>query len=74
MYDTEQRVVYHYCSLEAFMSIIKQSCIRMGNIKKSNDSGEIQYYSNALEKMLRRTYICFANQHIENEELKQFFR
>lgn len=37
------KIVYHYCSLETFFSIISNSTIRLSNISKSNDSEEITY-------------------------------
>ena len=68
----QQRVVYHYCSIETFISIIKQSCIRMGNIKESNDSAEIVYFSDEIEKILKDTCISFARKH--NPVCVDFFK
>lgn len=34
-------IVYHYCSMSAFLSILETSTLRLSNITKSNDSSEI---------------------------------
>ena len=48
------KVVYHYCSLDAFMSIIQKHTFRLTNVSKSNDYDEIRYcvdgYARALQK------------------------
>ena len=35
-------IVYHYCSLEAFKSIIENKCLWLCDVEKSNDSTECQ--------------------------------
>ena len=45
-------IVYHYCSIESFISIISTGTIRASNIQKSNDILEIQ---NAIDIF---TYAC----------------
>lgn len=51
---TVPEVVYHYCSLSTFMSIISSKTLRMTNITKSNDCRELEYcahmYGSRLEK------------------------
>lgn len=42
-YDSMPQVIYHYCSLDTLLSIIKNSTIRLSNISKSNDSEEVTY-------------------------------
>lgn len=49
--------LYHYCSLDTFLSIIKNSSIWLSDVKKSNDSKELdwfrhQYYSYLLQKLI----------------------
>lgn len=41
-------IVYHYCSVETFLSIIQNKCLWLCNIEKSNDSAERKYYEKAL--------------------------
>lgn len=40
MPDTGSGIVYHYCSLEAFKSIIENKCLWLCDVGKSNDSKE----------------------------------
>lgn len=49
------KTLYHYCSLEAFLSIIKNSSIWLSDVQKSNDSKEMawfrqQYYEFVFKK------------------------
>lgn len=66
-------VVYHYCSLETFNSIISNSTIRLTNIAKSNDSEEIKFCFDAFESTLQTTCLKFANKHFDDKELIDFF-
>ena len=66
-------IVYHYCSLESFMSIINNSTIRLTNISKSNDRDEIRYCFNAFERALRETCKEFTDKYIKNKEVIKFF-
>lgn len=43
MKSKEPRILYHYCSLETFLSIIKSSSIWLSDVKKSNDSQEVKW-------------------------------
>ena len=40
MPETDSGIVYHYCSLEAFKSIIENKCLWLCDVQKSNDSKE----------------------------------
>lgn len=66
-------IVYHYCSLEAFFSIITHSTIRLTNISKSNDCDEIHYCFNIFEDTLRSSCKGFSQKYIEDVEIKKFF-
>ncbi len=66
-------VVYHYCSLDTFLSIIKNSTIRVTNISKSNDKEEVKYCFDAFQKTLRKTCLLFSNNYIDEPEVKDFF-
>lgn len=41
-------IVYHYCSLEAFKSIIENKCLWLCDVEKSNDSAECRVLPNAI--------------------------
>lgn len=40
MSHTDNEIIYHYCSLEAFKSIIENDCLWLCDVGKSNDSKE----------------------------------
>lgn len=67
------KIVYHYCSLESFISIINNSTIRLSNIYSTNDRGEIRYSFNTFEKTLRQTCKEFTDKYFKNKELAVFF-
>lgn len=48
----EEKVIYHYCSLDSFISIIKNSTLRLTNISKSNDNSEITYCMDCFQTAL----------------------
>lgn len=66
-------IVYHYCSLESFLSIMNNSTIRLTNILKSNDRAEIQYCFDVFEKTLRDSCIEFSREYVDNTEIKNHF-
>lgn len=66
-------IVYHYCSLESFFSIITSSTIRLTNITKSNDSDEIRYCFDAFVDTLRKSCKEFAQMYVYSEEVRNFF-
>lgn len=66
-------IVYHYCSLESFLSIIKNNTIRLTNISKSNDRTEIQYCFDVFEKTLRDSCMDFSRKYVDNIEIKKHF-
>lgn len=45
-------IVYHYCSPEAFESIIKNKCLWLSDIKACNDFKEIHYTCDIFEKYI----------------------
>lgn len=51
----QNKYVYHYCSVETFLSIIQNSCLWMGNIRHSNDLTERVSLINALCMELSQT-------------------
>ncbi len=55
MSSKKPKSLYHYCSLETFISIIRNSSIWLSDVKKSNDSKELiwlrqHYYNYILDK------------------------
>ena len=55
MSSRRYKTLYHYCSLETFLNIIKNSSIWLSDIRKSNDKREMswfrqQYYEFLLDK------------------------
>lgn len=53
--------VYHYCSLETFLNILKNKTIRLSDINKSNDFLEtkstIEFIKNAAIEMCHKNSI-----------------
>lgn len=54
MPDTGSGIVYHYCSLEAFKSIIENECLWLCDLEKSNDSAERIYFENIMLEQIDR--------------------
>lgn len=54
-------IVYHYCSLDSFNSILKHRSLRLTNILKSNDSMEIswicRYYDAEFKRAMKMLQI-----------------
>lgn len=42
------KIIYHYCSLETFKSIIENKCFWLCDVQKSNDSTELIYLQNKM--------------------------
>lgn len=53
MKNEKEEIVYHYCTLEGFLSIIQNSSIWMSDISKSNDCLEIIYIRNKIKNRIR---------------------
>jgi len=73
MLHNTPNIIYHYCSLESFMSIIKNNTIRLTNISKSNDSSEICYCFDFFQNILKKAIKDFTRLHTSDEELKSYF-
>lgn len=54
--DEDWEVLYHYTSLNAFFSIIKNREFRLTDVTKSNDPLEGQYVLQAIEKAYKKLY------------------
>lgn len=59
MHEREIETVYHYCSLETFLSIAKNRTIRLSDISKSNDLRETK----ATIDMIREKAIALNREH-----------
>jgi hypothetical protein len=49
-------ILYHYCSIETFMTIIENKTIRLSNIFKMNDFSEVMYVLEFLGTALNEEY------------------
>lgn len=56
-------IVYHYCSVETFLSIIQNKCLWLCNIEKSNDSEERKYYEKALIETVKELLTSRLSKH-----------
>lgn len=48
-------IIYHYCSTEAFLSIIENNCIWLSDISKTNDSTEMQWLFSNVKSAVSNT-------------------
>lgn len=47
---------YHYCSLEAFIAIISNKCLRLSDLSKTNDYMERKWIMNIVEEALDKSF------------------
>lgn len=52
MPEKDSGIVYHYCSLEAFKSIIENKCLWLCDVQKSNDSTERLYLERIMLQLI----------------------
>ena len=52
MKNEKEEIVYHYCSLEGFLSIIKNASLWISDISKSNDCLESSYIHNKIKNRI----------------------
>ena len=57
MPDTGSGIVYHYCSLGAFKSIIENECLWLCDIRKSNDSQECIYFDQIMSETIQQRIV-----------------
>lgn len=50
------RKLYHYCSLETFIAIISNKCLRLSDLSKSNDYMERKWILNIIEEALDKSF------------------
>ncbi|WP_164510446.1 DUF2971 domain-containing protein [Agathobaculum sp. Marseille-P7918] len=71
MPDTGSGIVYHYCSLEAFKSIIENECLWLCDVEKSNDSGERVYFNHIMAQTIENLSAQMKNQNKYDEAHQQ---
>ena len=49
MHKNTPKTVYHYCSLDTFLNIVKSKTIRLSDVNKSNDYLELKSLLNSIE-------------------------
>lgn len=69
-----QGIVYHYCSLDAFMSILSTKTIRATNIKKSNDLQEITAYRNEFSLGIKSACLKYKSDNPNDEVFAEFLQ
>ena len=62
--------IYHYCRLETFDKIIRNKCIRLSDLNKTNDYMEKRWIFNVLEQAMNEE---LAAQGLSDNLLKSFF-
>ena len=64
---SDSNIIYHYCSLNTFLTIIKNKTLRLSNIVKSNDYLERSYIVSCCEKAISDYFqACFSNPDHQN--------
>lgn len=51
------REIFHYCSVDSFVSILGNKCCRLSDLSKSNDYMERKWFLNVLEEALKDFFI-----------------
>lgn len=73
MTDTNNEIVYHYCSLEVFKSIIENECLWLCDVQKSNDYQERIYFEQIMSKQLEH-YIKVLEREGDNSTILEMFQ
>jgi hypothetical protein len=64
MANSSEDILYHYCSMEAFLGIVQSQTLRLTNMRFMNDSKEISWLYELAKKVLwDKKYRC----HTDNE-------
>lgn len=69
----KDRILYHYCSLDSFISIITNSTLRLTNISKSNDNSEITYCMDCFQTALLSACEKFKKLNPNNNAFNKFY-
>ena len=60
------RVLYHYCSLSTFKSIFDNKSIWLSDIRRSNDSLELQWIMGQCQTCILKAWVNYARS-VQNE-------
>lgn len=66
MKNSVPRVLYHYCSLTTFKSIFDNKSIWLSDIRKSNDSMELQWIMGQCQYYMMRAWVEYVHS-VQNE-------
>ncbi len=64
--------VFHYCSVDTFVSIITNGTLRATNIRKSNDKAEVSGYVHTFQAAVRDAIKQFYKENPEDNAFKLF--
>ena len=68
MSKSEEKIIYHYCSVEVFISIIENQELWASDIFKMNDSSEEKYLEDLLRFYLKRIH----GELLKDKKLKEY--
>lgn len=63
------KILYHYCSVETFYSIIKNRSIWLSDIEKSNDSRELKWLKEKCETYVQKYWLNYVKELDKRGEL-----
>lgn len=66
MSTKKPKTLYHYCSLDTFLNIIRSSSIWLSDIKKSNDSRELSWFRQQYYYYILKKYNETANKEVKS--------
>ncbi len=65
MSSTKKKTLYHYCNLNTFLSIIKNSSIWLSDVQKSNDRRELAWFRQQYYKYISEKYKETSDKNIQ---------
>lgn len=70
----KEKIVYHYCSAETFMSIISNATLRACNIRKSNDYTEVINCIDVFMISMRNALQIYGNENKDDIVFHEFLK
>lgn len=70
----ENKTVYHYCSVETFLNIIRNATLRLTDVEKSNDYAERTYMEALIIEELQKRSEQTALGYIFNQMIEENYR
>lgn len=55
---TKENPIYHYCTADTFMAIMRNKCIRLSDLNKTNDFQEKKWASKLIPQVLKERFIA----------------